>query len=71
MWIWKTLLEYLLQVKIKIHEVHFFKPDWFSISFVSWPLFMNNKGYETKEIENQSEFKNFRVNLILTSEILN
>ena len=32
---------------------------------------MNNKGYETKEIENQSEFKNFRVNLILTSEILN
>ena len=30
---------------------------------------MNNKGYETKEIENQSESKNFRVNLILTSEI--
>ena len=32
---------------------------------------MNNKGYETKEIENQSELKNFRLNLILTSEILN
>ena len=59
----------MLQVKIKFRLI-FFNLGRFPISFASCPkLFMNNQGYETKEIENQPRLKNFNLNLILTCNI--